>query len=163
MNATTDRPILGPMRFGKLRIAWAVVCGILCLLLILLWLRSYAIRDTVWLLTTNRGIELNSELGHVVIISTTPKEFGGTTPFKTFHETINPKRTHSFKNNVLGFLYKCQPNLKRIDVPYYFIVLTCVSLSAWSQRKGFKFSLRTLLIGMTVVAAILGLILWPVK
>ena len=30
-----------PMRFRKLRIAWSVVCGIACVLLIALWVRSY--------------------------------------------------------------------------------------------------------------------------
>ena len=29
------------MRFRKLRIAWSVVCGIACVLLIVLWVRSY--------------------------------------------------------------------------------------------------------------------------
>jgi hypothetical protein len=29
------------MKFRKLRIAWSVACGILCLLLIVLWVRSY--------------------------------------------------------------------------------------------------------------------------
>ena len=29
------------MRFRKLRIAWSVACGIACVLLIVLWVRSY--------------------------------------------------------------------------------------------------------------------------
>ncbi len=29
------------MRFRKLRIAWSVVCGLACVLLIVLWVRSY--------------------------------------------------------------------------------------------------------------------------
>ncbi len=29
------------MKFRKLRIAWSVICGIVCLLLVLLWVRSY--------------------------------------------------------------------------------------------------------------------------
>ena len=31
----------GRMRFRKLRIAWSVGCGIVCVLLIVLWVRSY--------------------------------------------------------------------------------------------------------------------------
>jgi hypothetical protein len=30
-----------PMKYRKLRIAWSVGCGIVCLLLIALWVRSY--------------------------------------------------------------------------------------------------------------------------
>ena len=33
------------MSFRKLRIAWSVVCGILCLLLVALCVRSYWYRD----------------------------------------------------------------------------------------------------------------------
>ena len=45
-----------PMRFRKLRIAWSVVCGIVCILLIVSWVRSYGrfnqlgrkLSDSVW-------------------------------------------------------------------------------------------------------------------
>jgi hypothetical protein len=35
------------MRFRKLRIAWSVACGIACVLLIALWVRSFWWWDTV--------------------------------------------------------------------------------------------------------------------
>src|SRR6476660_9850969 len=35
------------MRFRKLRIAWSVICGIACVLLIVLWVRSYWWRDSI--------------------------------------------------------------------------------------------------------------------
>ena len=35
------------MRFRKLRIAWSVGWGIACVLLIVLWVRSYWYKDTV--------------------------------------------------------------------------------------------------------------------
>jgi hypothetical protein len=139
------------------RYAAAVIFAFLALALVALWVRSYTIRDTLWWLTTTRGIELSSLSGHVVIISTKPDKFGADGPFKTFHETINPNRTLSFKRNVLRFLYHRQPNLTRFDAPYWFVVLTCVVLSAASLKKDLKFSLRTLLFATTVVAAVLGL------
>ena len=37
------------MRFRKLRIAWSVACGIACVLLIVLWVRSYWSCDQVLL------------------------------------------------------------------------------------------------------------------
>src|SRR5213595_3269195 len=33
------------MRFRKLRITWSVACGVFCLLLIMLWVRSYWCED----------------------------------------------------------------------------------------------------------------------
>src|SRR2546423_1121564 len=38
---------MGGMRFRKLRIAWSVVCGIACVLLIALWLRSYYVSHSL--------------------------------------------------------------------------------------------------------------------
>jgi hypothetical protein len=35
------------MRYRKLRIAWSVACAIACLLLMALWVRSYAVLDFV--------------------------------------------------------------------------------------------------------------------
>jgi hypothetical protein len=44
MNATSDRAP-GPIRFRKLRIAWSVFWGSLCLLMITWWARSYRWQD----------------------------------------------------------------------------------------------------------------------
>ena len=43
------------MRFRKLRIAWSVGCAIACVLLIVLWVRSYWSADTVSVNTLSRG------------------------------------------------------------------------------------------------------------
>ena len=40
-NAGRGSEVEGRMRFRKLRIAWSVACGIACVLLIVLWVRSY--------------------------------------------------------------------------------------------------------------------------
>src|SRR3954454_7670294 len=36
------------MQFRKLRLAWSVACGVACVLLILLWVRSYWWEDTLF-------------------------------------------------------------------------------------------------------------------
>ena len=35
------------MKFRKLRIAWSVMCGIVCVLLIVLWVRSFTVMDSL--------------------------------------------------------------------------------------------------------------------
>ena len=42
------------MRFRKLRIAWSVGCGIACVLLIVLWVRSYTVIDSHYCRLTDR-------------------------------------------------------------------------------------------------------------
>jgi hypothetical protein len=57
-----DRPRL----IRGLRIAWTVGCGILCVLLIALWVRSYWRHDTFWIrLATNRITGIISVAGSI--------------------------------------------------------------------------------------------------
>src|SRR6476659_989396 len=52
------------MRFRKLRIGWSVLCGIVCVLLIVLWVRSYSQPEWKFLrLTTKQGLLLKSNGG----------------------------------------------------------------------------------------------------
>jgi hypothetical protein len=36
---------MGGMRYSKLRIAWSALCGVVCLLLVFLWVRSHYVFD----------------------------------------------------------------------------------------------------------------------
>ena len=52
------------MKYRKLRIAWSVACGIACLLLIALWVRSDTHLDSLHVrVSTNRKIVINSLAG----------------------------------------------------------------------------------------------------
>jgi hypothetical protein len=68
----------------------------------------------------------------------------------------------------LGFAYDeiRQKNYREttISVPYWFALLSCIAIGAasWAQWSK-RFSLRTLLIGITLVAMLLGLIVWLSK
>jgi hypothetical protein len=73
------------MKYRKLRIAWSAVCGMICLLLILLWVRSYWWHDRLH----GRGFRANhlaaiaSEYGLVgVIYSLGISRMDGTTHWR---------------------------------------------------------------------------------
>jgi hypothetical protein len=51
------------MNYRKLQIAWSVGCGVLCLLLILLWLRSYWLFDSARLSSTTGAYTIASRNG----------------------------------------------------------------------------------------------------
>src|SRR5438045_559825 len=54
----------GGMRFRKLRIAWSVMCGIICVLLIALWMRSYRWHEgRNWLWSNTGYIHVSSDAG----------------------------------------------------------------------------------------------------
>src|SRR5688572_24972679 len=55
------------MRFRKLRIAWSVAWGIACLLLIVLWMRSYWYIDYMNTYTSSeRSVSFSSRFGVIV-------------------------------------------------------------------------------------------------
>src|SRR6476660_981818 len=56
-----------PMRFRKLRIAWSVGCGVVCVLLIVLWARSYWWQDQAWTRSPAYAVEVISSNGGTVL------------------------------------------------------------------------------------------------
>lgn len=141
-----------PMKYRKLRIVFSSMCGVLCLLLIVLWVRSYRWYDfTPTGVTSARGILY---VGHE--ISITPSQ-GSVGDVKT-----SDHRDHLFDvDSIRGTVVDVQPVGRGISLPYSTLILPILALTAvpwlpWSTR----FNLRTLLIATTVVAMVLGLIVW---
>jgi hypothetical protein len=154
------------MRLCKLRIAWSVGCGIACLLLIAVWVRSYWIQDglgrpiltpsetTVDCVVSSRGVL-------AVVRQTVPTmPNSGFTP--NWSHSATPPRW-----NVPGhFLWSHDGKDFLIQFPTWLpvILLAAATGSPWLGLK-LKFSLRTMLIATTLVAVVLGLIVvvlrWP--
>jgi hypothetical protein len=131
------------------------------MLLIALWVRSYTTRDVAWCPGKNLAMEINSLSGHVVLVVVSRKQIGEFGPFRTEHIITAGRRTLSFDDNVVGFLWRRQPNLTRIDIPFWFLMLTGMVIAAtpW-LRETWRFSLRTLLIATTLISLLLGLVVY---
>jgi hypothetical protein len=142
----------GGVRFRKLRIAWSVLSGILCLLLIALWVISRSRYSGIEGHVGNQSFSVISSLGQMNIHLFTRKavallpwrfsdsEFG-------IDEVVMPEHW--------GFeIYPNRAGLS-VYVSYWVLVLIAgiVFAAPWMPRR---YSLRTLLIGMTVLAALLG-------
>jgi hypothetical protein len=148
-----------------LRIAFSAGCGALCLLLIALWAWSYTIRDVIYWPEKSIAMEINSLSGHVVLMVQSLQQAGGEfPPFRTEHSAIAGHRTLLFNHDVLGFLLRRQADLTRIDIPFWFLLLTSVAITSapWLREK-WRFSVRTLLIATTVVAAVLGFAVYTAR
>jgi hypothetical protein len=139
------------MRFRKLRIAFSATCLIACVLLIALWVRSYFVRDIAWLPTSKISVEVNSLCGRAVLVF----------PFDTNHAKINLGDTSRIESNILRIVVIRQSNLNEIQLPFWCPALICVAFGTapWLHYQP-KYTLRTLLIVTTLVAVVLGLILW---
>jgi hypothetical protein len=62
----------------------------------------------------------------------------------------------------LGFRWESSSETFNLIVPYWFPVFALVALAAMSWLPG-RFSLRTLLIATTLVAAVLGLVVYAAR
>ena len=146
------------MRFRKLRIAWSVGCGILCVLLIVLWVRSYWRIDALFGLgSAPQYFAVGSEHG-VVSVTGNPNLLAllHAANWKLEGFPPGPKPDQS---GFLGFYYETsQQQGTHLRLPICFLVILSVTATAapWIRR----FSLRTLLIATTLVAVALGMILW---
>jgi hypothetical protein len=143
--------------FHSLRIAWSVAFGILCLLLIALWVRSYWRFDYVsGMATANRQVEVFAIQGRLVIGTWAETTFAPwrrqSNPVSDSQATVRIIEPHE---NALGFAI-VKPSLV---VPYYFLVfVTGVVVAApWLP---WRFSLRTLLIVTTLAAVGLGVVVY---
>ena len=145
-----DRPRL----IRGLRIAWTAWWGILCVLLIVLWVRSYWRGESVWHVGSDHMLTaFHSQIGVLTL---------GREPY--------PGKRHSFEwmywnwelsrinpAFISQFRYERYVNGVSVNVPHWFLIAVSGVLSTapwihWSKR----FSLRTLLIATTLIAVLLA-------
>jgi hypothetical protein len=153
-----------------LRIAFSGVCGIVCLLLIALWVRSYSFHDCLEKKTSSQLFQLRSERGRLAFWHHNPSYsqiFGvgdqsiilqESSQGRTF--TSNPiTNFNSFLDGkgVLGIGRVDQDMSTIVFAPYWFFLLFTLTLTAIPWLP-WRFSLRTLLIAMTLIAVVLGVI-----
>jgi hypothetical protein len=141
------------MRFRKRRIAWSMAWGVVAILLVALWVRSYAVFDSV-------GIGshcVSSVNGRLYFDENFIGKDQGSDGAKVWYyqwEGNNiPYVAIQFQNAIVI------PSGNGWRLPYWLTFVSCISVCAapwinWSKR----FSLRTLLIATTLVAVVLGLI-----
>jgi hypothetical protein len=148
------------MRFRKLRIAWSVLCGIACVLLIVLWVRSYWWYEGISVpLAGKYYLGAASHPGAVGAAIHSNGPLGGW----RFKRSDTETWLASVRQDIL-------PNISRVwgtfDIERYgfmvpdwlaIVVVTMLATLPWLPSR---FSLRTLLIAATLVAAVLGLVVW---
>ena len=162
------------MTFRKLRIAWSVACGIACVLLIALWVRSYSARDMTRGVIAGSHLHLNATSLNGEAAIAFDQWIGSPHPW-IFESVSNRENMIAVFSSVtgkpplswLGFRWQFKWNLVVVVFPYWFSVLISGTLAAipWLPWWSNRFSLRTLLIATTLVAVVLGLIAavlrWP--
>jgi hypothetical protein len=145
------------MRFRKLRIAWPVFCGIACVLLVVLWVRSYW-----WSDFTHRKSPINiCSIEGKLLIGCTLTHVSIRNP--TLARRANPPKMND--PPIFGFYPASMRDwvftfaTHGLALPYWLcvIVLTLMTAAPWVPSR---FSLRTLLIATTLIAVALGVVVW---
>ena len=152
------------MRFRKLRITWTVFCGIACVLLIALWVRSVSWDDGSGIRLTSNYCLYGEQIRCRVLIYISQLK-PGLEPSHWWSQSIDANDFEIVKENtgpsMLGFGVTHRPGYFRIRLPHWFLVAATATAAVvpWFSWR-WHFSLRTLLIATTLVAVVLGLIVY---
>jgi hypothetical protein len=151
--------------FQYLRIAFSIGCGSGCVLLAVLWVRSYSCLEShVFRISQNRRVAVVSFVGEAGIATqiadanlVIPDSIGNGSaymlPMPPEKRWPPPHRPVFLRNREL-YSWK-------VGVPYWFLITICATLAVISLP--WRFSLRALLIAMTLVAVVLGLAVWAAR
>ena len=145
-----------PRMFRLLRIAVSAVFGILCLIAIVLWIRSYRSVDVVFgCVFETRPFKITSEQGRLnMVISNVSRGRGGAWGAFSYY-LDRPMLGAPPKMGVTT-----TPSNRSIALPYCLVVSLSGAATSLLCRAGcLRFSLRTLLLATTLVAVVLGLVM----
>jgi hypothetical protein len=146
------------MRFRKLRIAWSVMWSLLAVLLVVLWVRSYW-QAGCFGCQSRPSFFIHSQRGQLTYMSGLPERVRlGFLRDSTFFDAtrVSPPPVWGFGAATSGGI------ISLLFLPYWPVVLLASTLAVlgvlpWLR---WRFSLRTVLIAMTLVALVLGAIVW---
>jgi hypothetical protein len=150
------------MRFRKLRIAWTVGWGLVAVLSVVWCMRSYWHWDTIWgRVAANKSIVIQSLGGRIAVLTLpygVPWEIGSVNKNETWRDSILRHAFMGRKNATLSatgekFIFAFR---------HWYLIAGSFLLGATSWLR-WRFSLRTLLVATTMVALLLGLIVWLIK
>jgi hypothetical protein len=162
------------MKFRKLRIALSAMCGVVCALLIVLWVRSYAVIDNFVYRLDVKGIAFGSYGGDL--------HFGSLASWRSLpwdaedgrlriqHWPIDRQKPNPMEQvrqshmTLLGFGMIGDSTEFAVFIPYWFLCGVSGACAAllW-PIKSRQFKLQTLLIATTLIAVLLGIIAWAAK
>jgi hypothetical protein len=142
-----------------IKITWTVFCGIACVLLIVLWVRSLGAEDRLTgHLSGSHVFRIYSSRGCLIYYVPgtlgPPNSYAWRSAFGAeFWLQVSDSRVASVPRVHL------QSQEKWITLPYWLLVGLCAVVTAAPWLR-WRFTLRTLLIATTLIAVALGLIVW---
>jgi hypothetical protein len=152
----------------KLRIAFSATCLIACVLLIVMWVRSYRTADEIFAIFSKHRFSFHSEFGGLSAVSHAPANVPNGAIWTQREPTaiISPSRFQFASQLVPSPFRFAMPEVQTTaSVPHWFLVVSATILATlpWIRQLRWRFSLRTLLIATTLVAVVLGAIVYVAR
>jgi hypothetical protein len=150
------------MKFRKLQVVWSVWWGVAAVLLCVLWMRSFHTNTHDIIsgkITGTQSVAVLSEWGKVSLGVYNTQDYV-TGPYQLFHADDG---SWAGGGTYGRFYFGTTANSAKVLLPHYFLMLVTGIAAAlpWLVRRWrWRFSLRTLLIATTLVAVVLGLVVW---
>jgi hypothetical protein len=153
-----------------LRIAFSVTFGIACVLLVVLWMRSHSgLEAHVFRLSQSRRVAVVSEFGEFGIASKIgdanslilPTEFENLLPTEFENRSAySLAMPPEYRQPLYRRLFSRNRELYswKVGVPYWLPITICATLAV-TPWLTWRFSLRTLLVAVTLIGLILGTII----
>jgi hypothetical protein len=149
-----------PRLIRGLRIAWTVGCGILCVLLVVLWMRSYWYSDHLARVRNGDMYGIESACGSIRPFFTRRVAAPSYIEWLLLTEPL-ADTNRAFEHPIFGWDAGDYPDYFMAYLPHWLPAMLLAAVAAipwvrWSRR----FSVRTLLIATTLIAIVLGLVVW---
>jgi hypothetical protein len=138
-----------PRYLRYLRIGFSITCGIVAVLLVVLWIRSYRAENVITIFRSNSiGWHVVFWDGQVAVTSA-PYVRGNPGAWRLYN---------SWEPGIFGFNRFATPTSHSVKVPAWSIPTILASLATLPWPR-WRFSLRTMLIVTTIIGLLLGLII----
>jgi hypothetical protein len=142
-----------------------IVCLVLCVVLMGMWVRSYQSLDELRGRITDKLVfTVDSASGRLLLIS---RAWSDHWTWAIERHRLNDQLQFDFPAKgrdvfeYFGFKTYSSPNFSMMFLPYWIVVLTSGSLATVLRlRWPWRFTLRSLFIATTFLAALLGMIAW---
>lgn len=154
---------VGPVRYRKLRIVWSVGCGILCLFVIVFWVRSYRWFDEVAFYIDNSRSLVSIQSTWKGSLSLGWSDSDPQLASGYYARLFNARTRESMEEwwhsvdastKAGKFDSYFTSSVWYVAVPFWFLGITLgiLTVAPWVRR----FTLRTMLLATAVIAAIMG-------
>jgi hypothetical protein len=156
---TPDQPTTSPTKYRRTRIAVSVVFGVVTLLLVVLWVRSQTAVDYIYF--NFQGYNWISAVGDgqiELVGDRVQKVPTGQVVWNT-SRLYSDYRKYKVDFTWHAFYFDMNPSVI-VSTPFWFVVAlsTLATVLPFATIPGF--SLRTMLISITLVAVVLGSLVW---